>query len=925
MADRDRRPDRRGVDARREHSDHPMKLLLSDDALGPRRLVAAAGLHPLAASLANDLEPLLSRELYFPAEKALLSREGGRCSLDGTLLDFDPFQPHEHRCPQCGTAYRGELHDRFWIYWYQLWLAERAVHAAALSALGIDNRFAPLAEAILTGYAERYVAYPNTDNVLGPTHLFFSTYLESIWLLQVCVAVDLLDRRAPALGAHVREQVIEPSRAIIGEFDEGRSNRQVWNAVALLAAARLLDDAQGVHRAVYGPSGIVSHLADGLLADGTWFEGENYHLFAHRGLWYGVTMAEQAGLELSSDLLERFQRGFSGPFATALPDFTLPSRRDSQYAISLRQWRIAEHCELGLARRPDSTLIGALARLYCDEVLRRVTGRNTSSADVERNASPSALSRADLSWRALLCALPELPDLRSMPLESALLDVQGIAVFRRDAGRTYAALDYGHSGGGHGHPDRLNLLLAVDDTRWLDDFGTGSYVDRSLHWYRSTLAHNAPLVNGQSQRPVHGTLAAYDERDAAGWVEASAEIGPGTMATRTIVVMPGYLVDQLSWESRGSISVDLPVHANLEIVEGATAPVDAALSGGRGLEDGFAFTRDASVQIAAPGATVFAQAVANGLHAHVWAVSREACEWWRAVAPGPPAHGEAVFRVLRSRGPSGMQRMVWSWADAVASVDFAAADVIRIRLADGTTHEHQRVSDGWSIVLASGAARSSIDLGGVREPPTEPALESPIVGVETPPSIVLATGGEAVLLPMGEHEYRRSEQSWSEAGRPSAVVALAWTGSALGVDIRVPKSDLTFAQPDAVNRYDNESADVNGDGVQLYLRTDEGSSGWMLVPSIDSTDVRANLIDGWTTPQPLSARWAPDGAGYRLHVDLAPASVPLALDVVVNEMPRSRERRRGQLVLSGAFGEFVYLRGDRHEAERLIPLRIIDV
>jgi hypothetical protein len=35
-------------------------------------------------------------------------------------------------------------------------------------------------------------------------------------------------------------------------------------------------------------------------------------------------------------------------------------------------------------------------------------------------------------------------------------------------------------------------------------------------------------------------------------------------------------------------------------------------------------------------------------------------------------------------------------------------------------------------------------------------------------------------------------------------------------------------------------------------------------------------------------------------------------------------RRRGQLVMSGAHGEFVYLRGDRHEADRLIPLRISD-
>jgi hypothetical protein len=118
-----------------------MSLLLSDDALRARRVAAAGPLQPLARSLADDLATLLGRELYFPEQKALLSREGGRCARDGTLLDFDPFQPHEHRCPRCGEVYRGELHDRFWIYWYQLWLAERAVHASVLSALGVDERF----------------------------------------------------------------------------------------------------------------------------------------------------------------------------------------------------------------------------------------------------------------------------------------------------------------------------------------------------------------------------------------------------------------------------------------------------------------------------------------------------------------------------------------------------------------------------------------------------------------------------------------------------------------------------------------------------------------------------------------------------------------------------------------------------------------
>src|SRR5262249_39791279 len=152
-------------------------------------------------------------------------------------------------------------------------------------------------------------SYPNVDNVLGPTRLFFSTYLESIWLLQICVAADLsLDA---VLAGRLRDRIIEPSRSIIAEFDEHGSNRQVWNDVALLAAAPVLGDDAGGERAVFGPSGVVSLLETGLLADGTWYEGENYHLFAHRGLWYGVTLAEQAGLEIPNDGLARFERGFA--------------------------------------------------------------------------------------------------------------------------------------------------------------------------------------------------------------------------------------------------------------------------------------------------------------------------------------------------------------------------------------------------------------------------------------------------------------------------------------------------------------------------------------------------------------------------------------------------------------------------------------
>jgi hypothetical protein len=894
----------------------PVTLLLSAAALRARRSVAAGPLRPLAASLAADLEPLLTRDPFFPTHKALLSRKGGRCETDGVLLEFDPFQPDAHRCPMCGAVYRGELHHRFWIYWYQLWLAERAVQAAALADLGVDERFAALAERILDGYVDRYAAYPNIDNVLGPTRLFFSTYLESIWLLQICVATDLLDARAPALAGRVRDRIIEPSRAIIVEYDEGASNRQVWNDAALLAAARVLGDAHGGEQAVFGASGLTAHLSTGLLTDGTWFEGENYHMFAHRGLWYGVTMAEQAGIELPAALVDRFQRGFSTPFATALPDFTLPSRRDSQYAISLRQWRMAEHCELGLARREDAPLLAALQQMYSPDAPPGDTGRRNSSADVERNVRSAALTRADLNWRALLCARPSLPPLEAGAPESALLPAQGIAVFRRDGGSAYVALDYGHSGGGHGHPDRLNVLLSDHNTRWLDDYGTGSYVDPSLHWYRSTLAHNAPLIDGRSQLRVDGELRAYHDCGEAGWIVATANgITPDVQVERTLVVMPGYMIDLVDWSAPRTTTFDLPLHADLEFDAGVDALRAASLHGGDGTEDGFSFVRDTAYQ--RTGANVLAHARAtNGAQIlNCWTVSSHDTVWWRATAGGPPGGADQTFRVARTRAAADLRQTVLAWRD-VADVEIG--NVIRVTLSDGVVHTHVPTDAGWRIHLDTGNAQRAIDLGG------RVAASSPAVAPGSPHSV------DAIRLPLagawlelGEPHYRRSEQSWSDAGGPTATVYMARTSSGMHLGIHVAQSDLSFAPAKAVNDYDNEPAEINGDGVQLYVQGDNRLSGWTLIPQRDSAGVRIRQIEGWTSPRAVTATWRVEGNGYVMDVQV-PGAPPVAIDVIINEMPLGRGRRRGQLVLSGARGEFVYLRGDRHEVHHLIPIRHAD-
>ena len=607
--------------ARRASADESSRL--ERRACGTATAIAGRGLNGLADSLMADLNPLLTRDLYVPEDKALLSREGGRCPVHGVALEFDPWSPHEHRCPIDGGRFSGELHDRFWIYWYQLWLAERAVHAALLLALRGDASCGDLAARILDAYTDRYLRYPNVDNVLGPTRPFFSTYLESIWLLQLCVAVDLLESSPDArayrlLGARMRERLIEPSVALIASYDEGTSNRQVWNNAALIAGNRVLGRPDRVDAAIYGASGLVRHLSDALLSDGTWYEGENYHLFAHRGLWYGITMAERSGSEIPANLRVRFQEGFASPFVVALPDYTLPARRDSQYGISLRQWRFAESCELGLARSDDDRLTGALAHLYADDVPTGETGRWRSTAEVERNEAPVRLTRADLGWRSLLIARETLPPLVAVTSGSTLLEGQGLAIFRRRAGRVYVALDYGHSGGGHGHPDRLNVQIADGRTRWLDDMGTGSYVDPSLHWYRSTLAHNAPLVDGRSQQRVHGQLLAFAEDGGVGWAEAAAAIADGVASTRTIVAMPDYVLDVLAWTASKDVVLDLPLHVDAESADDALRFEHGTLEGGEGLEDGFEFVHASERSAIEAGRLIRLRARANDGVLDLW-------------------------------------------------------------------------------------------------------------------------------------------------------------------------------------------------------------------------------------------------------------------------------------------------------------------
>jgi hypothetical protein len=425
------------------------------------------------------------------------------------------------------------------------------------------------------------------------------------------------------------------------------------------------------------------------------------------------------------------------------------------------------------------------------------------------------------------------------------------------------------------------------------------------------LAHNAPLVDGKSQPLRDGALIAYDEREGFGWIVAEFRIPEGDVRLeRTVVVAPDYLIDELRWTAERDVRVELPWHVD------ATASELAA---------GTHFRLQASAQKHA------------GLLLHL--TSDRPTELYSAQGPGQPSTTQRSFYVLRTQAREGLFRALISWTGEVRPSDARHADGLEVH-SDGVRQKHRRDAKGWHIELFAGSAHSGIDLGGFCPPPD---AQQQSIAAPRPPTVLrrahvpsgwlsewsAATRTSLIIYELGEAHYRRSEDPWKAAGAPHATIGLAADAGHLVVFATIVAGERHFAVPDATNPLDNESADTMGAGVQLYVRAPEGTGAWMLIPEVDRDRVRVRAIDESPAFGQPAARWRPHKDGYELRIELPLPAVgenneyPIDVDVIVNETTAQRQRRRGQLVMSGARGEFVYLRGDRHDLARLIPLVLV--
>ncbi len=432
---------------------------------------------------------------------------------DDCQVGLETVDPHHHRCPKCGKVYSGYPYDNVLYKTRHYQLGYRINEAGWAYAVTGDERYARFVADMLLGYAKVYRQWPIQSASVGAKdaqlpesqkrrggHILSQTLDEAMWATDTAAAYDLI-RDSGVLTDDQRRTIerdlFAPMAEQIGGHKAGKSNWQTWHNAALLHLGAVLGDAEMVNRAVSDPdNGFAHQMEVSVGPEGMWYENSwGYHYYTLTGMTRLTEGARRLGMDLYSH--PRLERMFLVGFDYRLSNGRLPRFGDDT------------------GSSPDRDSVNEVAyHAYRDERLLSTLSSEPTFASV--------LYGRDTARKA------ETP-----PMTSALFPGAGHAILHTDGpGRLSAAVTFGPYGGFHGHFDKLSFVF----TGYGAELGVDPGRARSqayrlpIHrqWYKSTIGHNAVLVDGNDQQAATGALRGYAADDhyaavAAGAGEAFAD------------------------------------------------------------------------------------------------------------------------------------------------------------------------------------------------------------------------------------------------------------------------------------------------------------------------------------------------------------------------------------------------------------------
>jgi oligo-alginate lyase len=452
------------------------------------------------------------------------------CKRDGVELITE--SPTRHKCPHCGTVYTGEPYDSVYIGQIHMRNSGAMQDLALAFAFTHKKKFADRTIQLLLAYADKYQSYPRHDNngkdSVTAGRVTSQTLDESVWLIPVVWAYTLVrDGLATKQRTRIEENLLRPAaQTIIGPSFDHLPNIQCWKNSAIGCVGYALEDQELVTTAIENPIRGFETLMSRNVVDGLWAEGSlGYQLYALRALWPLAEAARRHGRDLFAN--ENYRSLFDGPIGLALPNGDPPGFNDNP-GQNLASW--GEVYELAYARwkRPE---YGRVLRL---------SQRNTLTA--------------------LLYGVDSLPEGDCIPRTSVVFRKAGFAALRSE--RMMAAVRFGLHGGGHGHPDMLDIVTCCDGKLFGVDPGSIGY-GAPLHgeWYRSTVAHNTVSVDETLQSNANGQLVAWRQSPEETQWEGSAEVYAGVSFHRELTMTADQIHDKFICKSEQTHSYDWAFHA----------------------------------------------------------------------------------------------------------------------------------------------------------------------------------------------------------------------------------------------------------------------------------------------------------------------------------------------------------------------------
>lgn len=551
-----------------------MRLRTSSDVSTLRSRWATPGFAAATAATGASAEAAIAADLQ-PALQGAGWGHDYMCPEHVVGLDWLPDQPAEHRCPVGGEFRTGPAFDAGWR------VALNGRIAAGLSSCATsylatgEARYRDHVVAILLRYAELYPALPPNGTWVGRGRVTGQSLEEAVWGIGVAWAYDAVaDTLTPSEDALLCGLLRQVADHVSEQLLERIHNIECWHLACLVTLAVVLDDDHLRERSLRGENGLADQLAEGILRDGWWAEGSpSYHYYMlSSALWSALALRE-VDPEFTNGT--RLRRSFTSPLTMLRSDGSLPALNDGWLAVA-EPWGIGQYAaqyEQGFGLFGDDDCAWFLREAYAHGHERRS------------------------DWALMLGPSPEQLDARgSAPEPQRVFDDSGYAFLTTGRGpdERSVMLKYGRHGGGHGHPDKLEIDLHAFGRRLAGDDGSPSY-NSPLQgpWVRQTLSHNTVLLDHDSQPEARGRLLAFADAgsEPVGLIDAEvswaadpdASNGPpgswlaeprqrhhpayaGSVIRRLLLAAPGpddpggYLLDVVLVDAVRPVDIDLAFH-----------------------------------------------------------------------------------------------------------------------------------------------------------------------------------------------------------------------------------------------------------------------------------------------------------------------------------------------------------------------------